>query len=155
MGIFKDWWAPFSQSGPTGDVWAIGPNGESIRPAEPFKTIERGTPVQRLPGRRPELRSAPSRDAFDAWRDDPVTRFVMAGLKRNAEECKEAWFAESWEAGCADPLKLTAYRERADAVLSLVESNYEAWCETLGVEPERREAEDLEAVYSRAEAAGY
>ena len=44
------------------------------------------------PPRRPRLaavRAAPSREEFAAWRDDPTTRFVMAALARNAEECRE------------------------------------------------------------------
>jgi hypothetical protein len=81
-------------------------------------------------------RHAPDRESFTAWRDHPVTQFVMAGLARNAEECREEWMRRSWTQGVADQNALTGLRERADAIMGLVEADYEAWCETLGLEPD-------------------
>lgn len=78
--------------------------------------------------------SAPTAEEFSAWRDEPVTRFVMAALERNAEECREEWLRQSWETGQADPTILTGLRERADALLGFT-AGYEAFCETLGLEP--------------------
>jgi hypothetical protein len=82
--------------------------------------------------------AAPSRDEFAAWRDDPVTRFVMRALERNADECREEWLRKSWEAGQADQRTLDALRERSDALLGFT-ADYEAFCETLGLEPQEEE----------------
>jgi hypothetical protein len=90
------------------------------------------------PKPRPRLRvvgQAPSREEFAAWRDEPITQFVMGALSRNAEECREAWMIESWEHGKADDLTLHALRERSDALLGFT-ADYDAFCITLGLEPE-------------------
>lgn len=100
--------------------------------------ISAAGPAQLRP-RLAAVLTAPAREEFAAWRDDSVTRFVMAALLRNAEECKEVWLAESWERGEADQRKLDAYRERSDALLGFT-SDYEAFCETLGLEPEAPDA---------------
>lgn len=81
------------------------------------------------------VNQAPSREEFARWREDLVTQFVMAALRRNADECKEAWLAESWEAGNANQRVLDAYRERSDALLGFT-AEYEAFCETLNLEPQ-------------------
>jgi hypothetical protein len=94
-------------------------------------------PLSPLP--KPKLatvRNAPSRDEFAAWRQDPTTAFVMAALLRNAVECEDKWFIDSWEAGKADQRTLDGLRERADALRGIAEADYEAFCETLGLEPE-------------------
>lgn len=85
------------------------------------------------------VNTAPSRDEFAAWRDDPTTRFVMAALTRNAEECREEWLRQSWASGEADPMVLTGLRERADALLGFT-ADYEAFCETLDLTPEEESA---------------
>jgi hypothetical protein len=82
---------------------------------------------------------APSRDEFEAWRDDMTTKFVMAALLRNANECRDEWLRLSWEGGEADQRKLDGLRERSDALLGFT-ADYEAFCETLGLEPEPEEA---------------
>lgn len=86
------------------------------------------------------VRTAPSRDEFAAWRDDPTTQFVMNALFRNAEECREHWLALSWESGEADQRKLDALRERSDALLGFT-ADYDAFCITLNLEPEPTDAE--------------
>jgi hypothetical protein len=78
---------------------------------------------------------APSRDEFEAWRDDSVTKFVMAALLHNANECRDEWLRLSWEGGEADQRKLDGLRERSDALLGFT-ADYEAFCGTLGLEPE-------------------
>lgn len=83
--------------------------------------------------------TAPSRDEFAAWRDNPTTRFVMAALARNADECREQWMQHSWNRGDADQITLTALRERSDALLGFT-ADYEAFCETLNLEPEEEQA---------------
>lgn len=89
------------------------------------------------PAPKPRLaavRQAPAREEFAAWRDNPTTRFVMAALVRNAEECREKWVQMSWESGQADQRALDGLRERADALLGFT-ADYDAFCETLGLEP--------------------
>jgi hypothetical protein len=81
---------------------------------------------------------SPSRDEFAAWRDDPTTRFVMYALQRNADECRDEWLRLSWEGGEADQRKLDGLRERSDALLGFT-ADYEAFCETLNLEPEQEE----------------
>lgn len=82
--------------------------------------------------------AAPSRDEFAAWRDESTTQFVMAALQRNADECRDEWLRLSWEGGEADQRKLDGLRERSDALLGFT-ADYEAFCETLGLEPEQEE----------------
>jgi hypothetical protein len=89
---------------------------------------------QRVP-RLAAVREAPSREEWAAWRDDQTTLFVMAALKRNAEECQEQWVRASWEGGKADQRMLDGLRERSDALLGFT-GNYDAFCETLGLEPD-------------------
>jgi hypothetical protein len=82
--------------------------------------------------------AAPSRDEFAAWRDDPTTQFVMRALQRNADEYREEWLRKSWGGGQADQRTLDGLRERADALLGFT-ADYEAFCETLNIEPEQEE----------------
>ena len=99
---------------------------------------EAAADLEREMAPRPRLavvREAPSKEEFAAWRDEPITQFVMAALVRNAEECREAWMLESWERGKADELTLHALRERSDALLGFT-ADYEAFCETLRLEPQ-------------------
>lgn len=79
---------------------------------------------------------APARDEFAAWRDDPTTRFVFAALAFAEAEQKDAWFEASWAKGEANALLLTELRTRADAYAALLETDYEGFCDWLGVEPE-------------------
>lgn len=82
--------------------------------------------------------TAPSRDEFAAWRDDPTTQFVMNALQHNAEECREEWLRKSWNTGEADQLTLVGLRERSDALLGFT-ADYEDFCAVLGLEPEQEE----------------
>jgi hypothetical protein len=95
-------------------------------------------PVEMRLVSRPESQIAPSRDEFAAWRDDPTTQFVMNALTHNAEECREEWLRKSWDGGQADQRTLDGLRERADALLGFT-ADYEAFCETLNLEPEQEE----------------
>jgi hypothetical protein len=81
---------------------------------------------------------APSREEFKAWRDDYTTQFVMAALAHNADECRDEWVRLSWEGGEADQRKLDGLRERSDALLGFT-ADYEAFCETLNLEPEQED----------------
>jgi hypothetical protein len=81
---------------------------------------------------------APSRDEFAAWRDDDTPGSSWPLLARNADECRDEWLRLSWEGGEADQRKLDGLRERSDALLGFT-ADYEAFCETLGLEPEQEE----------------
>jgi hypothetical protein len=81
----------------------------------------------------------PSRDEFAAWRADPTTRFLVAALIRNADECADQWHQLSWVGGNADQRTLDGLRERADTLRGIAEADYDALCEVLGLEPEKEE----------------
>lgn len=87
------------------------------------------------------VRSAPSRDEFRAWRDDPTTQFVFAALRAAQANQKAAWDELSWVRGEADEIALCEYRTRADAYAGIEEADYEAFCEWAGVQPEGQDAE--------------
>jgi hypothetical protein len=110
-----------------------------------FKSIfddPRGTPYpqaedypkSRAKPRLAAVTKAPSREAFDAWREHPVTLFVFAALSHAARENETAWKDASWQGGIADQVLLNELRVRADAYKSLEEGGYEAFCEWAGVE---------------------
>jgi hypothetical protein len=102
------------------------------------KAFDIGAAMQPAPLRLVRTVQAPSRDEFTAWRDDPTTQFVMAALHRNADECRDEWLRVSWEGGEADQRKLDGLRERSDALLGFT-ADYEAFCVTLGLDPEEEE----------------
>jgi hypothetical protein len=80
-------------------------------------------------------RQAPSKESFDAWREHPVTMFVMAAHLEAAKESKERWIEGSWHSGIADQKALDENRVRADTYRELLDTDYTAYCETLGLEP--------------------
>lgn len=82
-------------------------------------------------------RPAPSQDEFDAWRDNPITRWVMGACAKAAAENRQSWIEASWGAGNADPLLLVELKTRADAYLALEQTRYEGWLETHGDMNER------------------
>jgi hypothetical protein len=79
---------------------------------------------------------APTREAFDAWREHPVTLFVFQALRAVAEEQEASWNGQSWHGGICDPLILNGLRARADAYNSIQDGDYEAYCAWVGVEPD-------------------
>lgn len=76
-----------------------------------------------------------SREDFQRWLEDPVTRAVIRAHRQTAHDNREAWIAHSWGNGHANPLILLELKTRADAYLAIAEMNYEAVCEALGEEP--------------------
>jgi hypothetical protein len=76
-----------------------------------------------------------TRDDFKRWRDDPVTRAVMAAHRDFADKSREAWMEASWNNGAASQEHLRELRVRADAYLAIAEMTYEGLCEIMGVEP--------------------
>lgn len=79
---------------------------------------------------------APSREEFAAWLNDPCTTFVFAALETAAAAQKAEWESESWGKCQANPLFLMELRTRADAYTAMQDTDYEGYCEWLGVEPE-------------------
>lgn len=65
-----------------------------------------------------------SAEEFDAWRDDPVTAWVMSELNKAAEKQRDGWLAASWDDGGCDPIVLNTLRTRADAYRALAELSY-------------------------------
>ena len=76
-----------------------------------------------------------TRDDWQRWRDDPVTRAVIEAHLATAEANKAAWVAASWENGVASQANLIELRARSQAYLAIPEMTYEDLCQTLGVEP--------------------
>ncbi|MDB5584305.1 MAG: hypothetical protein JWR80_9481 [Bradyrhizobium sp.] len=74
-------------------------------------------------------------EEFQAWAENPVTKWVFKAVKRASELQKDAWDKASWDEGEADPLLLTELRARADAYLAIVETPYERMCELNDEEP--------------------
>lgn len=77
----------------------------------------------------------PTREDFARWRDDPVTRFVLAAHARMADGNKAEWERVSWGNGVANQRHLDELRTRADAYRAISETTYEGFCEALGEQP--------------------
>lgn len=77
-------------------------------------------------------------DDFARWRDDPVTKMVMAALSEAEKEQKLQWLGASWEGGVARAPELERtlleLRVRADAYRALQEMTLGDLCAWLGVE---------------------
>lgn len=67
------------------------------------------------------------REDFDAWRKDPVTKYIFAGIAKAMAAEKAEWMRQSWDGGTADQLQLTELRTRADALGELIDNTYEKW----------------------------
>lgn len=67
------------------------------------------------------------REHFDAWRTDPVTKYIFEAIKRAIEAEKAEWVRQSWDGGNADPMQLVELRTRADALGELIDNTYEKW----------------------------
>jgi len=64
---------------------------------------------------------------FDAWRREPATKFIFAAIRKAVEQEKAEWLRLSWEGGDADQHNLTVLKTRADALLELVDNDYDTW----------------------------
>ncbi len=81
--------------------------------------------------------AAPSADDFAAWRDNPVTRYIMLAARTAAEANKQAWVDASWDSGRSDPVELATLRARADAYMALTETTYAEWLQANGDDDEQ------------------
>lgn len=68
---------------------------------------------------------APDEEEFIAWRANPVTQYVMAGVLRYAEMQRQAWVDASWKHRVADHSLLLELHTRADAYEGLASLTYE------------------------------
>lgn len=81
------------------------------------------------------LRSRPAvaEEEFLAWYDDPVTQWVLAACRKAADECREAWIAETWKkGGVPDPMIRLELFTMADAYRALADTQYAGWLATQG-----------------------
>lgn len=81
---------------------------------------------------------APSIEQFIAWRDDPVTRFVLEACEKAAVDQQREWQRITWDAqgGAVFSEKtLAVLQTRADAYRALAETDYLGWCDMMGVQP--------------------
>ena len=78
---------------------------------------------------------APHAEDFARWRDDRVTQWVFAALASMSDANKELWLTTSWENGVSNERTLIELRTRADAYRSLFETDYAAFCDANGDEP--------------------
>lgn len=69
------------------------------------------------------------REDFDAWRRDPVTKFIFTALDKARDREKAEWVRQSWDAGQCDPMQLTELRAKAEAITDLLANDYETWIE--------------------------
>lgn len=72
-----------------------------------------------------------SAEEFSAWREDPVTAWVIGELAKASEAQKTAWVTRSWERGECDPVLLNELKVRADAYSALSEMTYDDLAEIL------------------------
>lgn len=78
-----------------------------------------------------------TRDEFDIWLKDPVTKWIMAAVQNAAEADKAEWIRQSWDSGSADPMQLLELRTRASALTELQDNDFETWCSWNGEEVEQ------------------
>ena len=77
--------------------------------------------------------SIPTEEEYLIWRDDPVTKWVMAGVRRYADLQKPAFADAAWASGYCDQRRLDELRTRADAYEGLAGLTYE---QARGLHPE-------------------
>lgn len=68
-----------------------------------------------------------TREEYDGWLADPVTRWVFRGLERAAAAEQAEWQRVSWSNGVANQRVLDQLRDRASTLLELVENDFETW----------------------------
>jgi hypothetical protein len=88
---------------------------------------------------RPALHPAtafPSREEFDAWCRDPVTRFVATAYAISAKLNEEAWRQVSWVQADPDPVKLVEFKARADAYEAFLTVGYARYAEIITINRE-------------------
>jgi hypothetical protein len=77
----------------------------------------------------------PHSEDFARWREDRVTQWVFAALSAMSDANRASWIEASWENGIANERVLTELRTRADAYRAMFETDYAAFCDANGDEP--------------------
>lgn len=82
-----------------------------------------------------------TRDEFDLWLANPVTRWVFAALEKARAQEQAEWMRISWGAappnGQVSPAALIELRTRHDAFGEVVANDFETWSIWNGDEPQR------------------
>lgn len=68
----------------------------------------------------------PSKEEFKDWQGHPVTEWVLAMMKKQADSQKAMWAELAWK-GDLDPLLHKEAQVRADCYAAMPESSYEDW----------------------------
>ncbi len=69
----------------------------------------------------------PTEEEYIIWREDAVTRFVLAVCRKTAGEVFDSWVQRSWQAETLDASDHIVARTRSDAYLALEQSEYSDW----------------------------
>ena len=64
-------------------------------------------------------------DEYEAWTEHPITKLVIAELKKLADDRRDLWMLTSWNTGDSDPNKLAMLRGQAEAFMFLVDAPFE------------------------------
>jgi hypothetical protein len=62
---------------------------------------------------------------FEAWREQPITAWVLSGVQRFADLQADHWGKLSWDSGNADQATLDRLKTRADAYEGLAQLTFE------------------------------
>jgi hypothetical protein len=75
-----------------------------------------------------------TRDEFDLWKKDPVTKWVFAALERAEDANRAEWIRQSWDNGKADEAQLIELRSATEAMSEIRLNDFERWSEWNGEE---------------------
>ena len=64
-------------------------------------------------------------EEYEAWRDNGVTKWVLAAFRIAAEDAKTLWITRSWDAGVADEASLIELRARAQTYNDMALMSFE------------------------------
>jgi hypothetical protein len=82
----------------------------------------------------------PTKEEFEAWCADPVTRFVATGVRVMIEDLKSFWVQKSWDGGSADQTELDQLTARADAHASFLQATWEDYVSRIDASPSAAKA---------------
>jgi hypothetical protein len=73
-------------------------------------------------------------DDFAAWSENPVTKWVAAAYRKQADALKADWVALSWDQGCTDRERLIAMKAQAEAFEVIADPSFASVAEMHGEE---------------------
>lgn len=80
-----------------------------------------------------------TREEFDSWLADPVTRWVFAACRKAAAAEEAEWKRVSWDNGAANQRVLDQLRDRASALTELTDNDFEIWAAWNGEDVDEQE----------------